>query len=46
MKSICIIVVYKLKIVVRFMNYDMTLTGIDDDMKLLDAYLNRLQMTI
>jgi len=46
MKSICIIIVYKLKIVVRFMNYDMTLTGIDDDMKLLDAYLNRLQMTI
>jgi len=46
MKSICIIVVYKLKIVVRFMNYDMTLTGIDDDMKLLDAYLNRIQMII
>jgi len=46
MKSVCIIVIYKLKIVVRFMNYDMTLTGIDDDMRLLDAYLSRIQMDI
>jgi hypothetical protein len=46
MKSICIIIIYKLKIVVRFMNYDMTLTGINDDMRLLDAYLNRIQMNI
>jgi hypothetical protein len=46
MKSICLIVVYKLKIVVRFMNYDMTLTGIEDDMRLLDAYLSRMKMDI
>jgi len=46
MKSVCIIVIFKLKIVVRFMNYDMTLTGIDDDMRLLDAYLSRIQMDI
>jgi hypothetical protein len=39
LKSICIIVMYKLKIVVRFLNYDMTLSGVNDDTKLLDAYL-------
>jgi hypothetical protein len=46
MKSICLIIIYKVKIVVRFMNYDMTLTGIDDDMRLLDAYLSRMKMDI
>ena len=39
LKSICVIVMYKLKIVIRFLNYDMTLSGINDDTKLLDAYL-------
>jgi len=39
LKSICIIVLFKLKIVVRFLNYDMTLSGVNDDTKLLDAYL-------
>jgi hypothetical protein len=39
MKSICMIILYKIKIVVRFMNYDMTLNGIDDDTKLLDAFI-------
>ena len=46
MKSICIIIIYKLKIVVRFMNNDMTLTGIDDKHELLDAYLSRIKMNI
>ena len=46
MKSICLIVIYKIKIVVRFMNYDMTLTGLEDDMRLLDAYLSRMKMDI
>jgi hypothetical protein len=46
MKSVCIIKIYKLKIVVRFMNYDMTLTGIEDKHDLLDAYLNRIKMNI
>ena len=39
LKSICVIVMYKLKIVIRFLNYDMTLSGVNDDTKLLDAYL-------
>ena len=39
LKSICVIIIYKLKIVVRFLNYDMTISGINDDTKLLDAYL-------
>jgi len=46
MKSVCIIKIYKLKIVVRFMNYDMTLTGIEDKHDLLDAYLSRIKMNI
>jgi len=46
MKSICIIIIYKLKIVVRFMNNDMTLTGIEDKHELLDAYLSRIKMNI
>jgi hypothetical protein len=46
MKSVCIIIIYKLKIVVRFMNYDMTLTGIEDKHDLLDAYLSRIKMNI
>jgi len=46
MKSVCLIIIYKLKIVVRFLNYDMTLTGIEDDMRLLDAYLNRMKIDI
>jgi hypothetical protein len=45
LKSVCIIVLYKLKIVVKFLNYDMTLTAINDDTKLLDAYLNRIKIT-
>jgi hypothetical protein len=44
-KSVCIIVQYKLKIVVRFLNYDMTLSSINDDTKLLDAYLSRIKIT-
>jgi hypothetical protein len=39
LKSICVIITYKLKIVIRFLNYDMTLSGVNDDTKLLDAYL-------
>ena len=39
MKSICMIILYKIKIVIRFMNYDVTLNGIDDDTKLLDAFI-------
>lgn len=45
LKSVCIIVLYKLKIVVKFLNYDMTLTAINDDTKLLDAYLSRIKIT-
>jgi hypothetical protein len=45
LKSVCIIVIYKLKIVVKFLNYDMTLTAINDDTKLLDAYLSRIKIT-
>jgi hypothetical protein len=45
LKSVCIIVQYKLKIVVRFLNYDMTLSSINDDTKLLDAYLSRIKIT-
>ena len=39
LKSICVIIMFKLKIVIRFLNYDMTLSGVNDDTKLLDAYL-------
>jgi hypothetical protein len=46
MKSVCLIVIYKLKIVVRFMNNDMTLTGIEDKHELFDAYLSRIKMNI
>lgn len=45
LKSVCIIVLYKLKIIVKFLNYDMTLTAINDDTKLLDAYLSRIKIT-
>jgi hypothetical protein len=39
LKSICVIITFKLKIVIRFLNYDMTISGVNDDTKLLDAYL-------
>jgi hypothetical protein len=44
MKSVCTIIIYKIKIVVRFMNNDLTLSGVEDDTKFLDAYLTRLSM--
>ena len=45
MKSVCTIIIYKIKIVVRFMNNDLTLNGVEDDTKFLDAYLTRLSMS-
>ena len=36
---VCKIILYKLKIVVRFMNYDLTINNMSDDTKLLDAYI-------
>jgi len=44
MKSVCTIIIYKIKIIVRFMNNDLTLNGVEDDTKFLDAYLTRLSM--
>lgn len=38
-KIICIIKLFKVKIVVKFMNYDLTITNLSDDTKLLDAYI-------
>jgi hypothetical protein len=37
---ICTIKLFKLKIVIKFMNYDLTISGTNDDTKLLDAYIN------
>jgi hypothetical protein len=36
---VCKIILYKIKIVVRFMNYDLTINNMSDDTKLLDAYI-------
>jgi hypothetical protein len=44
---VCKIILYKLKIMVRFMNYDLTINSMSDDTKLLDAYImNKKILTI
>ena len=36
---VCLIKLFKVKIVVKFMNYDLTIISLSDDTKLLDAYI-------
>jgi hypothetical protein len=36
---VCLIKLFKVKIVLKFMNYDLTITNLSDDTKLLDAYI-------
>jgi hypothetical protein len=43
---ICTIKLYKLKIVIRFMNYDLTISSMNDDTKLLEAYINNKKINI
>ena len=43
---ICTIKLYKLKIVLRFMNYDLTISSMSDDTKLLEAYINNKKINI
>jgi hypothetical protein len=43
---ICTIKLYKLKIVIRFMNYDLTISSMSDDTKLLEAYINNKKINI
>jgi hypothetical protein len=38
-KNVCNIILYKIKIVVRFMNYDLTLSDVKDSTELLDVYI-------
>jgi len=43
---ICTIKLYKLKIVIRFMNYDLTISGLNDDTKLLEAYIKNKKLNV
>ena len=43
---ICTIKLYKLKLVIRFMNYDLTISSMSDDTKLLEAYINNKKINI
>lgn len=43
---ICMIKLYKLKIVIRFMNYDLTMSGPNDDTKLLEAYIKNKKINV
>lgn len=36
---ICLIKLFKVKLIIKFMNYDLTVTCLSDDTKLLDAYI-------
>ena len=43
---ICTIKLFKLKIVIRFMNYDLTISGLNDDIKLLEAYIENKKINV
>jgi hypothetical protein len=43
-ETVCKIILYKLKIVVKFMNCDLTIQNMSDDTKLLDAYIINKKM--
>ena len=45
-KNVCNIILYKIKIVVRFMNYDLTLSDVKDSTELLDVYIVNKKINI